>query len=90
MSFPILIRRITTTATITSTATNTLRTLRHHTARTRTMSSASTIYDFTATKQLGEPLPMSQLKGKVILIVNVASKSVSLLLPHHCLPPLPG
>jgi len=38
------------------------------------MSSASTIYDFTATKQSGEPLRMSELKGKVILIVNVASK----------------
>jgi len=38
------------------------------------MSSASTIYDFTATKQSGELLRMSELKGKVVLIVNVASK----------------
>jgi glutathione peroxidase len=38
------------------------------------MASATTIYDFAPTKQLGEPLPMSELKGKVVLIVNVASK----------------
>lgn len=49
------------------------------------MASATSIYDFAPLKPSGEPLPMSELKGKVILLVNVASQSVFLsapILPH--------
>ena len=42
------------------------------------MASATTVYDFAPLKASGEPLPMSELKGKVILLVNVASQSVFL------------
>jgi carbohydrate-binding DOMON domain-containing protein len=42
------------------------------------MASATSIYDFSAPKPFGkETLHMSELKGKVVLIVNVASKSVT-------------
>lgn len=34
----------------------------------------STVYDFTATDIDGSPTPLSDYKGKVLLIVNVASK----------------
>ena len=34
----------------------------------------STIYDFSAKNLKGEPLHLSDLKGKVVLIVNTASK----------------
>ncbi|KAI5853992.1 thioredoxin-like protein [Tricharina praecox] len=83
MSLPLLLIRRTTnnTTTLRTTAailasTTTIPTIfkPRTLQQARAMSSASTIYDFTATKQLGEPLPMSQLKGKVVLIVNVASK----------------
>lgn len=33
-----------------------------------------TLYDFTAKAQSGENIPLSQYKGKVVLIVNTASK----------------
>jgi len=33
----------------------------------------STIYDFTMTDIDGKPMPLSQFKGKVLLLVNVAS-----------------
>ncbi|KAF8251077.1 GSHPx-domain-containing protein [Wilcoxina mikolae CBS 423.85] len=38
------------------------------------MASATTIYDFSPLKPSGDRLPMKDLKGKVILLVNVASK----------------
>jgi hypothetical protein len=42
------------------------------------MASATSIYDFSAPKPFGkETLHMSELKGKVVLIVNVASKFVT-------------
>jgi glutathione peroxidase-family protein len=34
----------------------------------------NSIYDFTPMKMLDQPLPLKDLRGKVILIVNVASK----------------
>ncbi|KAI5820223.1 glutathione peroxidase [Pyronema omphalodes] len=39
-----------------------------------TMASATTFYDFAPLKPDGQQLPMSDLKGKVVLMVNVASK----------------
>jgi hypothetical protein len=39
-----------------------------------TMASATTFYDFAPLKPDGQQLPMSDLKGKVVLLVNVASK----------------
>lgn len=36
--------------------------------------SAATIYDFTMKSIDGAPTPISQYKGKVVLVVNVASK----------------
>jgi glutathione peroxidase len=36
--------------------------------------SAATIYDFTMKSIDGVPTPLSQYKGKVVLVVNVASK----------------
>ena len=36
--------------------------------------SAATIYDFTMKSIDGAPTPLSQYKGKVVLVVNVASK----------------
>ncbi|HIC78986.1 MAG TPA: glutathione peroxidase, partial [Sulfurovum sp.] len=33
-----------------------------------------TFYDFNATNIIGETIPMSNYKGKVVLVVNVASK----------------
>lgn len=36
----------------------------------------TSIYDFKPLNNKGEPVPMSAYKGKVLLIVNVASKSV--------------
>lgn len=38
------------------------------------MASATTFYDFAPLKPDGQQLPMSELKGKVVLLVNVASK----------------
>ncbi|KAA8902579.1 glutathione peroxidase-like protein [Sphaerosporella brunnea] len=38
------------------------------------MAAATTIYDFKPTTQAGQPLDMNELRGKVVLIVNVASK----------------
>jgi glutathione peroxidase-family protein len=38
------------------------------------MSVNTSIYDFTPLNAKGEPYPLVDLKGKVILIVNVASK----------------
>jgi glutathione peroxidase len=35
---------------------------------------ASTIYDFTLNSIDGQPTPLAQFKGKVVLIVNVASR----------------
>lgn len=39
-----------------------------------TLTNMSKFYTFTATKNNGEPFPMEDLKGKVVLIVNTASK----------------
>lgn len=38
------------------------------------MSSATTFYDFKPNDKDGKPYPLSQLKGKVVLVVNTASK----------------
>ncbi|ODM22089.1 Peroxiredoxin HYR1 [Aspergillus cristatus] len=38
------------------------------------MSSATTFYDFEPVDKTGKPFPLSSLKGKVILVVNTASK----------------
>jgi glutathione peroxidase len=38
------------------------------------MLAASSIYDFTMNSIAGEPVSLSQYKGKVVLLVNVASK----------------
>ena len=38
------------------------------------MFAASSIYDFTLNSITGQPVPLSQYKGKVVLVVNVASK----------------
>lgn len=35
---------------------------------------ASSIYDFTMNSITGQPVPLSQYKGKVVMVVNVASK----------------
>jgi glutathione peroxidase len=39
-----------------------------------TLSAASGIYDFTLPSIDGQPLPLSNFKGKVVLVVNVASR----------------
>ena len=38
------------------------------------MLAASSIYDFTLNSITGQPVPLEQYKGKVVLLVNVASK----------------
>ncbi|KAB5547337.1 glutathione peroxidase [Coniochaeta sp. 2T2.1] len=38
------------------------------------MASATTFYDFQPLDKRGQPLPLSSYKGKVVLIVNTASK----------------
>ena len=38
------------------------------------MFAASSIYDFTLNSITGQPVPLSQYKGKVVMVVNVASK----------------
>jgi glutathione peroxidase len=38
------------------------------------MFSASSIYDFTLNSITGQPTPLAQYKGKVVMLVNVASK----------------
>ncbi|RFU29452.1 hypothetical protein B7463_g6906, partial [Scytalidium lignicola] len=38
------------------------------------MSSATSFYDFKPLDKKGEPVPLSQYKGKVVLVVNTASK----------------
>ncbi|KAK5115273.1 glutathione peroxidase gpx1 [Meristemomyces frigidus] len=38
------------------------------------MSSATTFYDFSPKSKTGKPYPLSDLKGKVVLVVNTASK----------------
>jgi peroxiredoxin len=38
------------------------------------MTSASSFYDFTPVDKKGEPYPLAELKGKVVLVVNTASK----------------
>jgi hypothetical protein len=59
------------------TATKPTTAVRKFTLTTTTMASAATIYDFSPLKPSGEPLPMKDLKGKVVLLVNVASKYLS-------------
>jgi glutathione peroxidase len=39
-----------------------------------TMASATNFYDFKPLDKKGEPFPLSELKGKVVLVVNTASK----------------
>lgn len=38
------------------------------------MSAASNVYDFTMDSITGAPVPLAQYKGKVVMLVNVASK----------------
>ncbi len=38
------------------------------------MFAASSIYDFTMNSITGQPVPLAQYKGKVVMVVNVASK----------------
>jgi glutathione peroxidase len=38
------------------------------------MLAASNIYDFTLNSITGQPVPLAQYKGKVVMLVNVASK----------------
>ena len=38
------------------------------------MFAASNIYDFTLNSITGQPVPLAQYKGKVVMLVNVASK----------------
>jgi glutathione peroxidase len=38
------------------------------------MASATSFYDFKPIDKKGEPFPLSELKGKVVLVVNTASK----------------
>lgn len=40
----------------------------------RTMASATSFYDFKPLDKKGQPVPLSEYKGKVVLIVNTASK----------------
>ncbi|KAK3494085.1 thioredoxin-like protein [Neurospora crassa] len=47
---------------------------RHFATTTLNMSSATTIYDFKPLDKKGSELPLSTYQGKVVLIVNVASK----------------
>jgi hypothetical protein len=39
-----------------------------------TMASATSFYDFKPVDKKGQPFPLSELKGKVVLVVNTASK----------------
>jgi cytochrome oxidase Cu insertion factor (SCO1/SenC/PrrC family) len=41
---------------------------------TRNMSSATSFYDFKPKDDKGAPFPLANLKGKVVLVVNTASK----------------
>jgi len=43
-------------------------------AQKRTMASATSFYDFKPLDKKGQPVPLSEYKGKVVLIVNTASK----------------
>lgn len=38
------------------------------------MASATTFYDFKPNDKKGNPYPLEELKGKVVLVVNTASK----------------
>jgi len=38
------------------------------------MASATTFYEFTPKDKKGQPYPLEKLKGKVVLVVNTASK----------------
>lgn len=42
--------------------------------RTASMSSATTFYDFKPVDKKGQTYPLANLKGKVVLVVNTASK----------------
>jgi hypothetical protein len=44
------------------------------TTTTRTMSSATSFYDFKPKDDKGAPFPLANMKGKVVLVVNTASK----------------
>jgi hypothetical protein len=44
------------------------------TTSTRNMSSATTFYDFKPKDDKGAPFPLANMKGKVVLVVNTASK----------------
>jgi hypothetical protein len=53
--------------------TNTHTTKKYHTSRI-TMASATTFYDLKPLDSKGQDYDFNELKGKVVLIVNVASK----------------
>jgi glutathione peroxidase len=38
------------------------------------MGADQTLYDFTLTGNDGKPMPLSQFKGRVVLLVNTASE----------------
>ena len=40
----------------------------------KAVSTASSIHEFTLNSIDGQPIPLEQFKGKVVLIVNVASR----------------
>lgn len=82
MSIPLLLRtNVTRSFTSTprilkpSTTVNFVASFNHTLRAASTMSTPDTsVYDFTPLNAKGEPFPLADLKGKVILIVNVASK----------------
>ncbi|TVY27248.1 Glutathione peroxidase-like peroxiredoxin [Lachnellula hyalina] len=47
---------------------------RYNNIGTRTMASATSVYDFKPLDKKGQPVPLENYKGKVLLIVNTASK----------------
>ncbi|CAG8962193.1 hypothetical protein HYFRA_00005245 [Hymenoscyphus fraxineus] len=49
-------------------------TRKSQTAQSSNMSSATSFYDFKPLDKRGQPTPLSEYKGKVVLIVNTASK----------------
>ncbi|EPE30180.1 Thioredoxin-like protein [Glarea lozoyensis ATCC 20868] len=46
----------------------------HTAAKLRNMASATSFYDFKPIDKRGQPVPLADHKGKVVLVVNVASK----------------
>ena len=73
-STPLLLRQLSPKHTTLHLPTTTTSAFAFTTTTPRAMSSATSFYDFKPKDDKGSPFPLANMKGKVVLVVNTASK----------------